>query len=48
MITRQVPEQHIEGEVSLWTLESPMTTSKIENLSVSTVTSMDTQQRNAE
>jgi len=47
-ITRQVLEQHIESEVSPWTLESPMTTSKTESLSASTATSTDTWPRNAE
>jgi len=47
-ITRQVPEQHTEGEVSPWTLESPTTTSKIGNLSASTATSTDTWPKNAE
>jgi len=47
MITRQVPEQHTEGEVSPWTLESSMTTSKTESLSASTATSMDTWPKNA-
>jgi len=47
-VTRQALEQHIEGEVSPWTLESPMTTSMMGSLSASTATSMDTWQRNAE
>jgi len=46
MITKQALEQHMEGKVSLWTLESPMTTSKMGSLSASTATSMDTWKRN--
>ena len=41
MIIRQALEQYMEGEVSLWTLESSMTTSKMGSLSASTTTSMD-------
>ena len=37
----------MEGEVSLWTLESPTTTSKMGSLSASTAISMDIWQRNA-
>jgi len=48
MITRQALEQHTEGEVSPWTLESLTTTSKMGSLSVSTTISMDTWPRNAE
>jgi len=48
MITRQALEQHTESEVSPWTLGNPMTTSKMESLSVLTVTSTDTWQRNAD
>jgi len=48
MITKQVPEQHMEDEVNLWTLESPMTTSKMGSLSASTATSMDTWPRNTD
>ena len=47
-ITRQAPEQYTEDEDNQWTLESPMITSKTESLSASTVTSIDTWQRNAE
>ena len=42
MTTRQVQEQHIEDEVSLWILENPMITSKMGNQSTSIATSMDT------
>jgi len=45
-ITRQVLEQHTESEVSPWTLESSMTTSKMGSLSASTATSTDIWQRN--
>jgi len=48
MITRQALEQYMEDEVSPWTLESPMTTSKTESLSASTATNTDIWQRNAE
>jgi len=47
-ITRQALEQHMEGEVSPWTLESPTTTSKTGSLSTSTATSMDTWPKNTE
>ena len=47
MITKQVPEQYTKGEVSPWTLESPMTTSKTGSLSASTATNTDTWPRNA-
>ena len=40
--TRQVQKQYMEGKVSPWILENPMTTSKIGNQSASIVTSMDT------
>ena len=48
MLTRQALEQHIGGEISSWTLESPTTTSKMGSLSTSTATSTDTWQRNVE
>ena len=38
MIIRQALEQHMEGKVSPWILESPMTTSKMESLSALTAT----------
>jgi len=38
----------MEDEVSPWTLESPMTTSKTESLSASITTSTDTWQKNAD
>ena len=47
MITKQKQEQLIEGKVSLWTLESPMTISRIGSLNTSIVTNMDTWQKNA-
>jgi len=47
MITRQALEQHMEDKDNQWTLESPMITSKMGSLSASTITSMDTWQRNA-
>ena len=48
IIIKQVLEQYMESEISPWTLESPMTTLKIESLSASTATSMDTWQRNTD
>jgi len=48
MITRQVPEQYMEGKVSSWILESLTTTSKTGSLSASTATNTDTWPRNAE
>ena len=46
-ITRQVWESHMVVEDNQWTLESPMTTSKMGSLSASTVISIDTWQKNA-
>ena len=48
MIIKQALEQHIEGRVSPWTLESPTTTLKTKSLSALTATSMDTWPRNAD
>ena len=48
MITRQVPERHMEEEDSQWILESPTTISKTGSLSASIVISTDTWQRNAD
>jgi len=48
MITKQAPEQHMEEEDNRWILGSPTIISKMESLSASTATSMDTWQRNAE
>jgi len=48
IITRQVPEQYMEGKVSPWILESLTTTSKTGSLSASTATNTDTWPRNAE
>jgi len=47
-ITKQALEQHIEGKVSPWILESLMTTSKTGSLSTSTATSTNTWPRNTE
>ena len=38
----------MEGEVSPWTLESPMTTSKTRSLSASTATNMGIWQKNTD
>ena len=47
-ITKQEQEPHmVEGD-NLWTLESPMTTSKMGSLNASIVTNMGIWQRNAE
>ena len=48
MITRQKQKQLIEGEISPWILESPMTISKTESLSASIATSMDIWKKNAD
>ena len=48
MITKQEQKQLIEGEVSLWTLESPMTISRMGSLNASIATNTDTQQKNAD
>ena len=42
MITKQEQKQLIEGEVSLWTLESPMTISRMGSLNASIATNTDT------
>ena len=47
MITKQVPERHMEEEDNRWILGSPTIISKMGSLSVSTATSTDTWQRNA-
>ena len=47
-ITRQVRESHTVEEDSQWTLESPVTISKMGSLSASIATSTDTWQRNAD
>ena len=46
-ITKQVQERHTESEDSPWTLENPMTISRMENQSVSITTSMNIWQKNA-
>ena len=48
MITRQKQKQLMEGEISLWILESPMTISRTESLSASIATSMDIWKKNAD
>ena len=45
---RRGQEPHMEEEDNLWTLESPMITSKTGSLNASIATSMDTWQRNAD
>jgi len=47
MITKLIPEQHTEDEVSSWILEDPMTTLKTEIQNASTATSMNIWQKNA-
>jgi len=47
-IIKQTQKSCMEGEVSLWTLESPTITSRTESLSASIATSMDTWQKNAD
>ena len=42
MITKQEQKQLIEDEVSLWTLESPMTISRMGSLNASIATNTDT------
>ena len=46
--TRQGQEPHTGEEDNLWTLESPMITSKTGSLNASIATSMDIWQRNAD
>ena len=46
-ITKLVLEQYMEGEVSPWTLEDPMTTLKMGSQNASTTTSTDIWQKNA-
>ena len=46
-IIRRAQEQHMEGKVSLWILESPMITLGMGSQSASIVTNMDIWQRNA-
>ena len=48
MTTRQEQEPHTVEEDNLWTLGSPMTTSKMGSPNASIVTNMDTWQRNAD
>jgi len=48
MTTRWGQEPHTVEEDNLWTLGSPMTTSKMGNLNTSIVTNMNTWQRNAD
>jgi len=48
MTTRRGQEPHTVEEDNLWTLGSPITTSKMGNLSASIVINMDTWQRNAD
>ena len=48
MTTRWEQEPYTVEEDNLWTLGSPMTTSKIGSLSASIITNMDTWQRNAD
>jgi len=48
MTTRWGQEPHMVEEDNLWTLGSPMTTSKMGSLNASIVTNMDTWQRNAD
>jgi len=48
MTTRRGQEPHTVEENNLWTLGSPMTTSKMGSLSASTATSTDTWQKNAD
>ena len=48
MTTRQEQEPHTVEEDNLWTLGSPMTTSKMGSLSASIVTNMGIWKRNAE
>jgi len=47
MITRQALEQYMENKDNLWTLGSPMRTSKTESPSTSIATSTVIWQRNA-
>ena len=47
MITKRVPEQHMEEEDNQWILGSPTTISRTGSLSTSIATSMDIWQRNA-
>ena len=48
MTTRQEQELYMVEEDNLWTLGSPMTTSRMGSLSASIATNMDTWQRNAD
>ena len=47
-ITKLVLKQYTESKVSLWTLESPMTTLKTENPNILTATNIGMWQRNAD
>ena len=48
MTTRRGQEPHTVEEDNLWTLGSPMTTSKMGSLNALIVTNIDTWQRNAD